>query len=81
MRAEEHVRVTLHEKRVLHVPRGVLWGKIQPSEDVPVVLNFRTFRHGKPHVFKDADDFATHHLQRVMGPSWHASRRLGQILA
>ena len=63
---EQDVWISLYEEGVLHVAGRVLWREVEPTEDVPIVLNFRAFRHGKAHVLKNLDNFPTHHLQGMV---------------
>ena len=70
---KDHVGVSLHEKRVLHVAGGVFGWKVQSTEHVPIVFDLWALRHGKAHVLENPYDFSANHLQRVMGAHRHAT--------
>lgn len=75
MGTQEHVRVLFDKKGVLHIASRMFGREIESTEHVPVILDFRTFRHGKANAGKDIDDFALHDGERVSGTHVDRVRR------
>ncbi|OIQ70853.1 hypothetical protein GALL_475300 [mine drainage metagenome] len=69
--AQQHARAVflrIEEKRVVHLPRRMAFGKIQLCKIVVVGLDIRTFGDRKSHVGEDRREFV-HYLAERMDPA------------
>ena len=63
--AQQDVRIFRDEEGVLHVAGRMFGWKVQRREDVPVILDFGTFRHGVAQTGKDLDNLVFDQRDRV----------------
>ena len=75
VRPQQHIRFPVHKERVLHIAGRVLFGEVEATENVPVVFDFRPFRHHKSHALENADDLPSDHAQRMVSSHGKSATR------
>ena len=63
-----------HEKRIMHVARGVTFGEVQRCEIMKVIFNVRPFGDRESHIGKDNSHFFHDLLHGVERASSRANR-------
>src|SRR5450756_837507 len=67
MRPQKPVRLLINIKSVLHIPGRMIFRKIQRGKIMPVIFNFRTFRHRETQSPENMNDLVTYQGNRMMG--------------
>src|SRR5258706_11598672 len=75
MGTQEPIRLLMNIKSVLHIPRRVIFRKIQGSKIMPVVFDLRTLGNGKPQPSKNMNDLVAHQGDRMMSTQWQGIAR------
>ena len=78
--SQEHIRISIDKECVLHVSSRVLLWEVQPTEYVPIVLDFWALSHHKSHPLQDPNNFASNDTQRMMRSQWNAAVWPGPIV-
>ena len=77
--AKQNIGRTLNEESILHVAGGVVFGKVQRREHMPVVLDFGTFGNRETQSAKDVANFVFYQRERVTRAHRNRVGRAGEV--